>query len=329
MSLGVSYLAYLVRNWREMVPEQLARFQRSGLYDAAGTIWISCNDPDGKQLPEFKEILSKWPKAELKAVEPNGYEFPGINLAQELARAGHEKVLYWHTKGIVNVYHDTATGKDWEPKVTGKRDWRLFMEHFMVDRWQDCVKALDDHDVVAAFYHHGDNWPWGNFWWTRADHILRGQVGRADRWYYEAFIAQRCGAPRMFEFWHPDFELGASDIPPWLYDRSRDLSNETFSVHRAEYGTYDLQVNENTAAPQPPCVPLDTTEFVRANALCDNGRRLRLPPVHAGMFESDPHPGAQKMITVWWSLASETDKIHRSRAVDGWPLNISLDDIPN
>ena len=33
------------------------------------------------------------------------------------------------------------------PNVT---DWRRLMEHFVVERWQDCLAALDDHDVCGV-----------------------------------------------------------------------------------------------------------------------------------------------------------------------------------
>jgi hypothetical protein len=55
------------------------------------------------------------------------------------------------------------------PNVT---DWRRLMEHFVVERWHDCLAALDDHDVC------GVNWRSepaphfsGNFWWARPRYL--------------------------------------------------------------------------------------------------------------------------------------------------------------
>lgn len=65
--------------------------------------------------------------------------------------------------------------------------WRLMMEHFVIDRWKDCINALDEYDCVGANLNPVGVTQWtdgsvtypvegtynftGNFWWSTAKHI--------------------------------------------------------------------------------------------------------------------------------------------------------------
>jgi hypothetical protein len=83
------------------------------------------------------------------------------------------KVLYFHTKG--------ATKNE-----LCVQSWRLMMEYFVIDKWKECVKYLDQYTCVGC--HLGTIGPsicadgslipndktyayMGNFWWANASYI--------------------------------------------------------------------------------------------------------------------------------------------------------------
>ena len=83
------------------------------------------------------------------------------------------KVLYFHTKG--------ATKNE-----LSVQSWRLMMEYFVIDKWKECIKYLDEYTCVGC--HMGTIGPsicedgtliqndktyafMGNFWWANASYI--------------------------------------------------------------------------------------------------------------------------------------------------------------
>lgn len=93
---------------------------------------------------------------------PNTYELP--TLERLIADARSEPpfyALYLHTKGVTH----TA----WNDSL---QDWLDYMLYFAIERADDCIAALAQHDscgvdLKAAPYRHYS----GNFWWARSDWI--------------------------------------------------------------------------------------------------------------------------------------------------------------
>jgi hypothetical protein len=84
------------------------------------------------------------------------------------------KVLYIHTKGVT---HQSMNGES----------WRLMMEHFVIDKWKECVGQLDEYDAVGSNLKILGPTTWsdgrqswekagtqhfvGNFWWANASYV--------------------------------------------------------------------------------------------------------------------------------------------------------------
>jgi hypothetical protein len=84
------------------------------------------------------------------------------------------KILYFHMKGA-------------SKGTLIANAWRLMMEHFVIDRWKECVEYLNDYDCVGANLNSVGVTLWpngeithpvegtynftGNFWWANAKHI--------------------------------------------------------------------------------------------------------------------------------------------------------------
>lgn len=79
-------------------------------------------------------------------------------------------VFYFHSKGITSYISNVGPGLIKEHRI--RHYWRNTLNHYMMTRWRDCVKALETHDVVGLQcieepYKHLS----GNFWWARASYI--------------------------------------------------------------------------------------------------------------------------------------------------------------
>lgn len=151
-------------NWQQVCDQQWDLIKSSGLYDASSDVYLCGN---GRKWP-FNDWMTKHTEDKLAFahVNPNSsfYEYPSLNFMHSQAYEAEENynILYIHLKGVTR------------PDDPNIRDWRDFLNWSVIERWSDCVKALEDHDVA------GPNWetaPWphfsGNFWWARSDYIKR------------------------------------------------------------------------------------------------------------------------------------------------------------
>lgn len=84
------------------------------------------------------------------------------------------KVLYFHMKGLT---HQCMNGES----------WRLMMEYFLIDKWKECVKYLNEYDAVGSNLKILGPTTWsdgtqtwekagtqhfvGNFWWANASYV--------------------------------------------------------------------------------------------------------------------------------------------------------------
>ena len=148
--------------------QQLHRLYTSGLIGAADYIHFGVNgDNELFNVPD-KAIIHYNQK------EYWGTEKETLLSLKDFCKENEDyKVLYFHTKGAT---------KD-ELCV---QSWRLMMEYFVIDKWKECVKELDEYTCVGAhlgtvgpsLYPDGsliENDPihtyMGNFWWANASYI--------------------------------------------------------------------------------------------------------------------------------------------------------------
>ena len=321
--VAVVYYAYLVNEWRALVAEQINHLKSSGLYDAATVVWVMSSGTQ-KDFEELKGMMAPHDKILLEHTANNSFELPGISKVKGLGDSGDWKILYFHTKGVANNFQDAASRKVSDLKVAGARSWRLFMEYFLIDRWKDCVKALDENDVVAAYYNHGDKWPYGNFWWATSAHIKTcEQPQGAGRWYFESWITTKGAQPRIHEFSHLELDFHVSEIPPWLYDGSRSMKNEKIVIVKAEYGSPTVQIDEGRPTPLEKPVARDVTEAISSAVNMADGRCLDFRVTNEALG-GDPIYGVQKTLSVWWQLESDSAKTYHLAAMEGTNIKLEL-----
>ena len=148
--------------------QQLHRLYTSGLIEAADYIHFGVNGDN--------ELFNVPDKAKVKYNSKQYWNTEKETLLdlRDFCKENEDyKVLYFHTKGAT---------KD-ELCV---QSWRLMMEYFVIDKWKECVKELDEYTCVGA--HLGTVGPslypdgsliendktytfMGNFWWANAFYI--------------------------------------------------------------------------------------------------------------------------------------------------------------
>lgn len=156
MQIGIFYHVYQYQGWTELVEDQLKILHSSGLYDASTFIHIGVNG--NKPFPflenKYKIVYNESTELEEAATLEALREFCADN--------NKWAVLYFHTKGITQKTPETT-------------DWRELMEYFCIERWEDCLDKLQEHETVGClymddcylgFYPHYS----GNFWWARSEY---------------------------------------------------------------------------------------------------------------------------------------------------------------
>lgn len=154
--IAVFYHLYQYGDWSKLFNEQLQLLINSGLIDACKFVHVGIN---GEIIPDShgKLIFNQNPK-------PWTEEIPTLVSLKDFCLTHPDyKVLYIHTKGITQPMQSTY-------------DWRKIMEYFCIEKWQDCIKKLDEHDAAGCLYMDHCYYGYfphfsGNFWWANAEYI--------------------------------------------------------------------------------------------------------------------------------------------------------------
>lgn len=150
-----------INNWREIVQKLFDRIKSSGLYDKIESIRYTLlgdaeclNDEMFKDL-KFHNIVYS-PQLDL-------YESVTLNKLWYASQEEEFNVLYLHSKGVsYNGKNDLVT------------KWVEYLTYFNIDCYSDCLKQLEDNDVVGVnisnyiMLHYS-----GNFWWSKSSYIKK------------------------------------------------------------------------------------------------------------------------------------------------------------
>jgi hypothetical protein len=221
--IAVFYNLYPVNDyrWKLLFVQQMHKLYTSGLYDAADFIHLGIN-ADSIKLPfnleKFKVHYNKTFIDEFDTLY-SLWQFCNINRDY--------KVFYFMNKGVTRIDNsgfDIDMSTDIIDVPVNIEMWRLYLEYFNIDKWQECVKLLDSHDCVgteggfkirmlpkghpkAGLSSNGCYS--GNFWWATAkyissldDKILSRQYDDTklliNRGYGETWIGTGC--PKYYSF---------------------------------------------------------------------------------------------------------------------------------
>jgi len=146
----------VIGRWQSIVDEQLARIQSSGLYAKTEKIFTGFSGGEvNLALPK------KFEKVVHDSHIANGEVATLQHLYKYCQNLDSAKIWYIHTKGASHV-------ADFEVAQSTEA-WRKYLEYFIIDQHEACMKLLEKYDVVSA------EWRQcvfaGNFWWARSNHI--------------------------------------------------------------------------------------------------------------------------------------------------------------
>jgi hypothetical protein len=147
--------------------QQIHRLCASGLVKAADLIHIGVNGSNELfNIPDNARVVYNKNQKE---------ETDTLYSLRDFCKENEDyKVLYFHLKGgsKQTLHHDS---------------WRLMMEYFVIDRWKECVAALEEgYDCAGQTWEPLGDTVWsdgsrtsnegvgfypGNFWWANASYI--------------------------------------------------------------------------------------------------------------------------------------------------------------
>jgi hypothetical protein len=127
------------------------------------------------------------------------------------------KYWYIHTKGI--SHH----GSYREQNV---KDWRKYMEYFVIQKWKTCYKDLDTYDIAGVnyekipYYHYS-----GNFWWATSKYISTNETEFTNEDYYETEFWLCRGKPSHIGISYHSSKINHYEhrYPPQMYVSKEQL----------------------------------------------------------------------------------------------------------
>ncbi|CAB4133358.1 hypothetical protein UFOVP250_141 [uncultured Caudovirales phage] len=151
----------------DILANQVHLLESTGLMDEADEINVMCHF-DKKNFQWLKNRWFRETKVKYYDFDDsyrNWYEHTTVHQIQEDAHSTIEDyyVLYIHPKGISHP-------------PGGHQNWRKYMEYWNIERWRECVAALNDgYDTAGASYLHGGPTEFyaGNTYWAKASYLRR------------------------------------------------------------------------------------------------------------------------------------------------------------
>jgi hypothetical protein len=182
-----------VGRWREILAELWTTADQAGLLSEVERMHINTVARGGR-LKKFGPPLDGDPRVLwMSEADHNAdaWEIATLERLPGLVKAD-DFVCYIHTKGTLH------------PLEPGYQEWRRYMAWGVLERWHDCVSALEAgatsagvelclapwRDLVRAPF-----WA-GNFWWARGEYLLSldpALLDKRNRWSAEGWIGSGAG----------------------------------------------------------------------------------------------------------------------------------------
>ena len=188
-----------------ILASQMRVLKDSGLLAEADEFHVGVNG--GHEDAEIVRLLSPCSKVDIREHGAKATtEVPTLKWLQDWL-PGHQgwHVLYHHSKGVTKP-HDEFT-----------QHHRHVMEKAVITNWRTCVADLErGYDAVGVNLVHPIKRPVlpgrffaGNFWWSRADYLLKlpklpATCSWANRCMAEGWVGSGAGQPRFMDYERPE-----------------------------------------------------------------------------------------------------------------------------
>jgi hypothetical protein len=182
-NIVVFYHVYQAEGWQHLFQQQIYSLISSGLYEKLNSLYICVNgsQPLPFELNKFQIYYNNDTTSEKDTL---------VKLWQYCRFVTNAKILYFHTKSVSYYWH--------APTKTNVDAWRIYMEHYLIYNWKNCVSLLDSYDCVGTEYNDPENCVWvgeneqcfnlskircfsGNFWWVNAEYFKQLDINFLDK----------------------------------------------------------------------------------------------------------------------------------------------------
>ena len=164
--MDIFFHVYIKNDFSRILLSKFKKFKSSGLYDRANKIYLVLfGDIELHQefLNELKDTYTKIEYSVIANKEFNS-EPDTLNLMVKKAEQyeTNTPMLYLHTKGTSHSH----------PVIKKNIDaWVRYLDLYVINKWEECVKALEENDAAGGFYIEDPKHFQGNFWWANSDYI--------------------------------------------------------------------------------------------------------------------------------------------------------------
>jgi hypothetical protein len=166
--MDIFFHVYLKSGYSHILLDKFKKFQSSGLYAKTNKIYLTLFGDNIETHSEFlTELQQVYPKIEYAVISNQEFKNEADTLNLMLKKANeYEKntpMLYLHTKGL------SYTNPDIKKNIDA---WVRYLDLYVINKWEECVKALEENDLSGGFYLGGSFKHFqGNFWWANSDYL--------------------------------------------------------------------------------------------------------------------------------------------------------------
>jgi len=164
--MDIFFHVYLKTGYSHILLSKFKKFKASGLYEKTNKIYLTLFG-DVEQNEEFlSDLKDLYPKIEYALITNQEFHNEPDTLNFMLKKANeyssNTPMLYLHTKGL--SYAHPVIKKNVEA-------WVRYLDLYVINKWEECVKALEDNDAAGGFYVEDPKHFQGNFWWANSEYL--------------------------------------------------------------------------------------------------------------------------------------------------------------
>ena len=164
--MDIFFHVYLKNDFSHILLNKFKKFKASGLYEKANKIYLTLFG-DIEQHQEFlSDLKDLYIKIEYVNITNKEFHNEADTLNFMIKKAeGYEKntpMLYIHTKGASYTH----------PSIKKNiNDWVRYLDLYTINKWEECVDALENNDAAGGFYVEDPKHFQGNFWWANSSYL--------------------------------------------------------------------------------------------------------------------------------------------------------------
>jgi hypothetical protein len=237
------YHTYLTDNpsvWSSITMEQFKVMEDSRLLDDLDVMNITAISQDDRRMEQFVRLCETYGFNKLNIMfirntHPNDHSMlsgresngPSVTEIPTFKRMWNEcqdndcKVLYFHSKAMTAFDKFFSSQNLDVSKFKQNVYWRHYLNWGVLERWRECIKALDKHDMAGVNYREDPISHYsGSFWWANSSHI------------------KRLPDPETIEWWN---KVQLETVDPWLKTCPIRYKDEHWATHLKDTKMFNIE----------------------------------------------------------------------------------------